>query len=814
MSGGNISGNMETSILFDVSAVAAGSQAAIQHFVTMQGVVERTSASFQSSSKATSSSADAMERAAEAVELLSMRMLAMQAMAVKAGLGVKQFAADASAAATAVNSANQTIDSFSIGQAKKKGNKSDAEARAAESAAEAKRIADERRRRAEMIAQREYEDSRRFSAGARLAPSMRNDANNLSQGFFNRARDLHAWERGRVAAESMRDAIFESRVALDPLVGMQARLAEEADEFQRNMRLAVAHGHMNQEQAEELLRTYRMLTAEQMVRARNEQQSFLGMRNFGFIAQQGAYAIEDFAQVFGTMGVAGGIRAAGNNLTAMAAVAGPMTGVFASISAAAVMIGLHLWESHAALQETANEADRLEKLTSDMEKSIADSLKIREQSANAHKASFSDLLTMFDENIEQLREINRLEEARNQTAQKLLAVNQNQNVLSSIEDKESLERRRFWIQTLLGIDPNSATLGFSAVKDAFTGVLMKTTEEGVRLAEERQKAEALIAVEMQRQENHIKRINSEEYKRLQLIQAQSDRLRDQAMAMRREGGAFASRNILDGQSGDQASRIRAFFNKEFDATDAEKMATRISGFGDEKSGTYLFANTEKHLSSIYGMIEDRRNRMMFIERNAILSDEKRMEIQEYILNMNKELLHIEEQRVALNEAGREAAAEARSLIMSQFEGLNETLAFENSIVEARKEANRQIEIAIRSNRITEEQADNARQQLEDALALTEEKFQAEKRIEELQERQKEIQVLLNTGGNGANAAISRGSQEDYALRAGEIRSRQLEKQNKPIIDELRNILLEIKQQREDLKEIGMAEPEVAALQGF
>ena len=117
--------------------------------------------------------------------------------------------------------------------------------------------------------------------------------------------------------QDMEDSIARMRGELNPMVGMQHRLAREAMEFRQQLDLAVISGRMNWQTAQGILNTYEQVSAELQQQAMQQQAGFLGMRRMGFAAQQFGYAIEDAASVYGTMGLAGAFRAAGNNLTVM-----------------------------------------------------------------------------------------------------------------------------------------------------------------------------------------------------------------------------------------------------------------------------------------------------------------------------------------------------------------------------------------------------------------------------------------------------------------------------------------------------------------
>lgn len=651
--------------------------------------------------------------------------------------------------------------------------------------AEEQKAAEQRQRTARARDQRYYDDSRRFSAGATRVDPYVTRPGNISPSFSRIAREALTWERGRVAAHSMLDAIEDMRGALDPVVAMEQRLNREARQFTANMELAVRAQHLSNEQAEQLLHTYRQLTEQQIEQVRNQQRSFLGFRNFGFVAQQGAYAIEDFTQVFSTMGVAGGIRAAANNLTAMGATIGPTVGVMSSLGAAAAMVALHLWESRDASEELATQQESLLKLGEDREAVELRSLEISAQINQAKKAEFSELQSIYEKQLEDVQELYRIEESRVNAARALQTLNATNNELKAVELKIAEENAK-WYERQFAV---SLAIG-RYFADAGSGVAgMFDSNEGVRLADEQFNIQARLDIEQQRQENNLKRLNSEEHKRVELLRAQIAILQEES---RRLSGRMHLAGIADQSIQDDAIRIDKNKNDE----------TRFKTL-----------STEVQLAARYvALLMERRNiEMMQID----LADAAQVRVLERAAEINDDLFKIEEARFRLAVAAKEAAEESRQSIVGQFESLNKTLAFENGILETQKKITEQIEIASRANRITPQQAEAARGELERVLDLQRQQFENETRLKELKEEESRLQLLLKTNPVPTTAgAIARGSSEDLRMLEENRLKRLNQSENKPVVDALLKVLTEIKGLRDDQKNLEKEEPEVAALVGF
>lgn len=350
----SIGSNLETQIILDASGVRTGAQRGVEAMQMFEMGAERLGDSLSDIGSRSEAMNRSIERAAGLVELLSAKMLA-------ASDKQRSYAKNAMSFGDQMASTQPTFGDRMAGfqmpgdkerairQAEK-----DAEERAAAMARAA------RRAQARLDA-----DAQRFASGAGRDPLMTN-RNTISANFRAVAQTAVEWERGRKAVDSMEKSIRRMKEATNPLLAMQNRLADEAEEFKTQVQLALKAQILTKEQAEEITAEYQKQSAALLLQTRQQQQGFLGMRQFGFAAQQAGYAIEDAAAMYGTMGAAGAFRAASNNLTAMAAGFGPLVGVATSLAAAAAAIGLHLWESSKAAEEATKSEEKLLKTREDL----------------------------------------------------------------------------------------------------------------------------------------------------------------------------------------------------------------------------------------------------------------------------------------------------------------------------------------------------------------------------------------------------------------------------------------------------------------
>lgn len=805
-----IGGNLETSIIMDVTGVRIASQTAAQHLDTLENAVERTSAAFVSSTADTAAAAAAIERAANMVELLSMRMLALQTNSEKASAAMRRTAADAGTIGTSGRSLTDMMMGGSLAHARAQETQAendrilelqrqfnedmvrllqterqmeeseraamlaalradiqartavqqqwiadqarllaverqtDESERAAMLAALRKDIEDRsrlmqtdqqnRRRWAQARDRNVFQDAQRFNAGANQnrEDPWRMDASNLSEGFFRRARELREWERGRVAAEGMRNAIQQMRANLDPMVAMQQHLALQAAEFAENMERAVRTGHLNNEQAEELLLTYRQLTDQQLEQARMQQMSFLGMRNFGFAAQQGAYAVEDFMQVFSTMGAAGGIRAAANNLTAMAAVMGPTVGVVASLASAAAMLAVHAWESHDASKKTKEVEEQR--------------LKIIEAMVNA-----------FERQMHAERTLAEIRQA---------SLSSFGSVLSDLQSQSD-------------------------------DLVIKAREEAAKAAFER-----------------VDKITAE---------IEALRMRGQNIVM---GAQFAGPGAAPGPIAiREMARVEAqralMKDREKELTEELEQQQRLA---EEMSSTAFQLQQHENtrlaiLTRTSQLLEDapkNQERMVDLQLQYAAVLQQQFFSEEGENERVRMAINLAERMLELREEGAAAAENVRASITEQFEGLNEVFRRENQILETRKRMNEQIDKAVQANRVNAEQAEAAREEMERVIALEQERFDAQKRLEELNERAQQLSTQLQQNQSPTTLAgvVTRGSAQDLQILEQDRFNRLRDKQNEPVVKELQRILAEIKAQKAELQRIANEVPNVAALEGF
>lgn len=85
-------------------------------------------------------------------------------------------------------------------------------------------------------------------------------------------------------------------------------------------------------------------------------------RNTTFAFQQLAFGVEDFTSVLGTQGLAGGLRAAGNNISQFASLISPLGGILAGLGVAAGAVALQFSggpsDPFSAMKESAEQAKK------------------------------------------------------------------------------------------------------------------------------------------------------------------------------------------------------------------------------------------------------------------------------------------------------------------------------------------------------------------------------------------------------------------------------------------------------------------------
>lgn len=153
-------------------------------------------------------------------------------------------------------------------------------------------------------------------------------------------------EQQRIAMRARMDAAYEQQIADERRLAQQKAVQAAADgRMDRVVKLAMEQTYrqkainlvLAEEAAEKKLAATRKMTSAALgVSGAGANRA----NRFGLITQQLSYGLEDAATQFGTMGFAGAVRGATNNLTAAAAVMGPTIGTLVSLGAAAGLVGL------------------------------------------------------------------------------------------------------------------------------------------------------------------------------------------------------------------------------------------------------------------------------------------------------------------------------------------------------------------------------------------------------------------------------------------------------------------------------------------
>lgn len=657
---------------------------------------------------------------------------------------------------------------------------------------------------------RQEEDARRFRAGAR--DPLRTTTENISPRFQAAAREAVLWERGRDAQEKAELSVRRMKAMLSPMVEMEMRLADEAKDFAQQLDLAVRSGHISLANAKLMTAEFAEQQKLLMQNAQQQQAGFLGMRRMGFAAQQFGYAIEDAASMYGTMGLSGAFRAAGNNLTAMAATMGPQVGVAASIAAAVASIGLHWWETKKAAEETAKANEKVLDLTERIQEHASYLLEINAQTHAARKADFAELNTMYERNLEQMRELAALENARVMSQKQLIGLTEEQNALREIEGRIAQDNAQWYEEQFrwtfaIGRYLKDAAIGVGSGVAGFF-----ESEQAAALAEERFNAEARIAIEIQRQENALKRANSEAQKQLDLANQQSQVLAQQSRAL---GGEMAfGANRSDGYAGANRIRRRDSRNREFDVNDPRTMlvdhTNRFGFFGGDLPLSQQ--STEADLASSFRNVTTERDRVLAAEQlTADLETRKRMQAE--ILRMNEELLHIDEMRVALNQAGQAAYENVNNTLMGRFEAMNSELQISNERLRVEREINDQLALAERSGHVDEEEAAAYRREMERVFQLEEENRNAEKEMARLKEAEGKLlrSATEALSPAGVVSGLTRGSDETRKFLEQEKMRDMAQKDAEPVVAELKALREEMKKQRAILERNAQAAPAVAEM---
>lgn len=673
-----------------------------------------------------------------------------------------------------------------------------------------------RERSAWRASQRQQADAARFRAGAQ--DPLRTNSSNVSGNFRSVARDAVLWERGRVAQEGAELSVRRMKAMLSPMVEMEMRLADEAREFKQQLDLATRSGHVNLAQAKLLTKEFEEQQKLLLQNAQQQQAGFLGMRRMGFAAQQFGYAIEDAASQYGTMGLSGAFRAAGNNLTAMAAVMGPQVGVAASIAAAVASIGLHWWETKKAAEATAKENERVLELTERIQDHAGYLLEINSQIHSARTADHAELSAMYDRNLEQIREISALENSRLMAQKQLLDLTKEQNALREIEGKIAADNAQWYEEQFRW----TFAIG-RYLRDAGSGVMsLFESDDAARLAEERFNSEARIAIEMQRQENALKRANSEAQKQLDLANQQS-------MLLRADSAKIDDRRLSNRNGeGHKAGYLESSLFREsggYDVARKNGMKAQVQNFGehryarsflgDARQGTSNSTSVEtgRDLRVAADMIVDERNRLLQLEQQQNLTIEQRLELQKQIAAANNEYLRVQQMAFDLEKRGKEAYEETNNTLMGRFEGLNEELRIENEIVRTRKKLNEEIAIAERSGHMDADKAAAYRAEMERVFQIEEQNRKAEKEIERLKKEEAKLERVAaeSLAPAGVVSGLTRGSDETRKFLEQEKMRNMAQKDSEPVVAELKLLREEMKRQRSILEKNATSTPTTAEL---
>jgi hypothetical protein len=653
------------------------------------------------------------------------------------------------------------------------------------------------RRAADTIKQiREQQENARVSPGTRSA-----------------ARDLIYWQKGADAQEAAERSVRKMKEHLSPMVAMANRLADEASDFRQQMYAAVGSGKMTLSDA-------RLLTAEflkqqrlMMDRARQEQAGFLGMRKMGFAAQQFGYAIEDAASVYGTMGLSGAFRAAGNNLTAMAATAGPLVGVTASIAAAAAAIGLHWWESSKGAESTKKEADAILNLTERINKRAEDLAASNEQSRDIARANHSELMSMYDANVNRIKEILQLEEARRIANESTADLIRLQSSLLQAESEVAKENAKWWQELETSADAvysgrirllRDTIQGISEFSRGIGSLLQ--SDAAKKAADDAFNAATLLEIERNRQEAALKRANELERQRVELLQRQQEILE--------QTSAVDARLIPDGRNIGTHSRDMASIDRRFDVRQGRTMAVQNRGFlqGDRSMENTVINRDEGDLFRSQQELLQLRENMLEVSRNENTSSEERLRMQTAITRVNEELLHITEMRIALNEAGLAAERETNDMIMSRAESMNDELRFVNEIARARAKMEEEIAIARRADTMSFREEQALRRDFNDQVNREVANRDAAEGIRQRQERIGDLESQLS-GMTPAQVmgGMARGTDQTRSFLEAERLRQQSVNDQEPVVAEIQGLRQQVRQLQAVMERNANAAPQAAEI---
>lgn len=197
------------------------------------------------------------------------------------------------------------------------------------------------------------------------------------------------------------------------------------------------------------------------------QQSFVGSRRAGFAAQQFGYAIEDAASVYGTMGLAGAFRAAGNNLTVMAAQLGPMAGTVASLAAAAVSLGINFYNAKQKAEELKKAVDKLNESRDKFVTENTRELELEGQLRSARAAGLTEMKGLYETLAASIDRLSIQMQAATRSKEQTAAA---EEAMKRIEElnKQAAERTSQWWSNNF----RTVITGWESVRDAVIGTAL------------------------------------------------------------------------------------------------------------------------------------------------------------------------------------------------------------------------------------------------------------------------------------------------------------------------------------------------------
>jgi hypothetical protein len=646
--------------------------------------------------------------------------------------------------------------------------------------------------------------------------------------------------------QDMEDSIARMRGELNPMVGMQHRLAREAMEFRQQLDLAVISGRMNWQTAQGILNTYEQVSAELQQHVQLQNQGFLGSRRAGFAAQQFGYAIEDAASVYGTMGLAGAFRAAGNNLTVMAAQVNPMVGTIASISSAVIALGINFYNAKKNAEELKKAVEDVAEARNKFASQYQDEIALQQELSSARAAGVDSLRQMYESLGSSIARLTEQIEVNAQVQAQTAAI---EAAIKRVEELNKLaaERSSTWWSdnfrtvimgweyirdaakgTFAQIDDLvthlSATLSevFDGISMSFTGDFSGAAEkirgasaagnraiaEKRKLEQDQQNAANAMENQIHLQEKALKDLLDPEKQRLKLMEEQL-RSGEDRLALEEK----ARNNPLN-----MNPATKGVAQGEYDPRRPETWTMRAQlGAGADRE--------KRQQIGIGGIsaIDEFDWQQKWLEKKiresrAFASDPKRSDaIREgqmaKAIEMQDELNRLIQMENDIRAAGQEDFLKANRSIMSRYESMNEELRIENEIVRAHEQLNQELDAAVASGRITRDQATELKNEFIDITNAEEERRNNEKEIAKLQKREGTLEGLARESLSPATvvAGLSKGSDEARAFLENERLRSMAQKDAEPQIKELREVRAEIKRLRESNEKIGQSAPAVATL---